>query len=110
MANRIKELNGLSVGLGGGSPLESIRPSNPAGSATTGDSPSPAGAGSVEITAGARLLASLSQAVQNVPEVDPARVSTLQQAIASGQYHVDPDQTATRLLRLEEDLGGTQGQ
>jgi flagellar biosynthesis anti-sigma factor FlgM len=109
MANRIKELDGLSVGTGGGSPIESIRPA----SAVT---PAGAGAGSssntdnVQITHNARLLTSLSQAVQNAPEMDMARVTRLQQAIDSGQYSIDPDQTAARLLRLEQDLAETQPQ
>ncbi len=107
MANRIKELDGLSVGTGGGSPIESIRPVS---------TPTPAGAGSssntdnVQITHNARLLTSLSQAVQNAPEMDLARVTRLQQAIDSGQYSIDPDQTAARLLRLEQDLAETQPQ
>ena len=107
MANRIKELGGLSVGPGGG-PVEGIKPANPAGTAGAGTGNTSSSADSVHITPNARLLTSLAQAVQNTPDVDGARVANLQQAIESGQYHVDPDQTATRLMRLEQDLGGTQ--
>jgi negative regulator of flagellin synthesis FlgM len=107
LANRIKELGGLSVGAGSG-PVEGIKPAHPAGAAGAGAGNTSTSADSVHITPHARLLTSLSQAVQNAPEVDAARVTNLQQAIESGQYRVDPEQTATRLMRLEQDLGETQ--
>ena len=107
MANRIKELDGLSVGPGSGGPVEGIRPAAAPSSATAGSNSAPGNSDSVQITPHARLLTSLSQAVQNAPEVDAARVASLQQAIDSGQYQIDPNQTATRLLRLEQDLGET---
>lgn len=103
MANRIKGLDGLSVGAGSDSPVESIRPATAVTSATAGSS-TPNSSDSVQITPYARVLTSLSLAVQNAPEVDAARVSTLQQAIESGQYQVNADQTAAGLLRLEQDL------
>jgi negative regulator of flagellin synthesis FlgM len=59
----------------------------------------------VHITDSARTIATLSQAVQDTPEVDGARVSTLQQTIASGNYSVDADKVAARMLQLEQDLG-----
>lgn len=110
MANRIKELDGLSVGPGSGGPIESVRSATTVSSSTSGSSSGLGNSDSVQITSHARLLTSLSQAVQNAPEVDAARVSRLQQAIETGQYQVDPEQTATRLLRLEQDLGETGAQ
>ncbi len=106
MANRIKELDGLSVGPGSGGPVEGIRPAAAPSSATAGSNSALGNSDSVQITP-MRLLTSLSQAVQNAPEIDAARVSRLQQAIDAGHYQIDPQQTATRLLRLEQDLGGT---
>jgi negative regulator of flagellin synthesis FlgM len=76
-------------------------------SSTAGSSPQLGSSDSVQITPYARLLTSLSQAIQAAPEIDAARVSRLQQAIESGHYQVDPQQTAARLLRLEQDLGDT---
>ena len=110
MANRIKELDGLSVGAHSGAPVESARPAPAVSSSTAGPSTALGNSDSVQITPYARLLTSLAQAVQSVPEIDAARVSKLQQAIESGQYQVDPEQTATRLLRLEHDLGATESQ
>jgi negative regulator of flagellin synthesis FlgM len=107
VANRIKELDGLSVGAPNGGPVESVRPATAVSSSTAGANSALDSSDSVQITPYARLLTSLSQAVQNTPEVDAARVSRLQQAIDAGQYRIDPEQTATRLLRLEQDLGET---
>ena len=110
MANRIKELDGLSVGPGSGGPVEGIRPAAAPSSTTAGSSSALGNSDSVQITPHARLLTSLSQAVQNAPEIDAARVSRLQQAIEAGQYQIDPQQTAARLLRIEQDLGDTGAQ
>jgi len=103
--NRIKELDGMSVGARNGAPVESVRPAPLVSSSTGGPSAALSNSDSVQITPHARLMTSLSQAVQSAPEIDATRVSTLQQAIESGQYQVDPEQTATRLFRLEHDLG-----
>jgi len=105
--NRIKELDGLSVGAGSGGPVESVRPAPAVPSSTAGSSAALSNSDSVQITPHARLMTSLAQAVQNTPDIDAARVSRLQQAIDAGQYQINPEQTATRLLRLEQDLGGT---
>jgi len=108
VANRINQLDGGSVSSGSGGAVESILPAKPVGSAAGGSSGSAAAApDSVNITASGRALAALSQAVQDTPEVDGARVSTLQQAIASGTYSVDADGIAGRMLQLEQELGGS---
>jgi len=102
--NRINQLDGSAVSTGNGGAVESIPPARPVGSAAGGAS---GGAGpaadSVHITASGRALA---QAVQEAPEVDAARVSTLQQSIGSGNYSVDAERIAARMLQLEQDLGG----
>lgn len=107
MASRIKDVGGGSIGAGGGS-LDPIRGGKPAGSAPGSGSGVSAGADadSVHITDSARALAALSQAIQSVPDVDTARVATLQQAIASGSYSIDSEGIAARLLQTEQDLGG----
>jgi len=62
--NRIKELDGLAVGARGGAPLESVRPAPAVPASTAGPSTALSNSDSVQITAQARLLTSLSQAVQ----------------------------------------------
>ena len=106
MPNRINHLDGGAVSSGTGGTVESILPAKPAGAQTSGagggSAPAP---DSVNITASGKALAGLSQAVQDSPEVDGARVSSLQQAITSGHYGVDADRIAGRMLQLEQDLG-----
>ncbi len=108
MASQIKDVDGGSIGAGSGGPLESIRPGNSAGSATSGSTSGNPRPDSVHITASARALGALSQAVQASPDVDTARVAAIQQALANGQYGIDPDRIAGRMLQLEQDLSGTQ--
>ncbi len=109
MPNRIKGLDGGSIGPGSGNPIEKISITKPV--ATGGSSSAPAAeADSVHITQSARSLQALSQAVQDSPDVDTARVSAVQQQIESGQYSVNPDRIASRLLQLEQDLRGAAAQ
>jgi negative regulator of flagellin synthesis FlgM len=103
VANRIKGLDGGSIGPGSGNPIERISTAKPVTPAGTDASPA-AETDSVHITQSARALASLSQAVQDSPDVDNARVAAVQQQIESGQYTVNPDRIASRLLQLEQDL------
>ncbi|MGA8706804.1 MAG: flagellar biosynthesis anti-sigma factor FlgM [Steroidobacteraceae bacterium] len=109
MANRIKGLDGGSIGPGSGNPIEKISITKPV--ATGGSNSAPAAeTDSVHITQSARALQALSQAVQDSPEVDSARVSAVQQQIESGQYSANPDRIASRLLQLEQDLRGAAAQ
>ena len=102
MADRIKGLDGSSLGASSsGAPIEQIRASTAVSSATSAPQPS---VDSVNITDSARRLFALAQAVQDAPEVDTQRVAALQQAIVSGQYTINPDRVADRLLQMERDL------
>jgi negative regulator of flagellin synthesis FlgM len=60
----------------------------------------------VHITSTARSLASLEQAVLEMPAIDAARVDEVQQRLASGKYEVDPHRVADGLMRLETVLSG----
>jgi negative regulator of flagellin synthesis FlgM len=101
MADRIKGLDSSSVGAGSGGAIEQIRASAPLSTATSAPQPS---VDSVNITDSARRLFALAQAVQDAPDVDTARVAELQQAIGNGQYTINPDRIADRLLQMEQDL------
>ena len=102
MADRIKGLDSSSLGASSsGSPIEQIRASTAVSTATSAPQPS---VDSVNITDSARRLFALAQAVQDSPEVDAERVAALQHAIASGQYTINPDRVADRLLQMEQDL------
>jgi negative regulator of flagellin synthesis FlgM len=107
--NRIKGLDGGSIGPGSSNPIETIRvatPVNPAGT----DSTSNTQADSVHITQSARSLTALSQAVQDTPDIDAGRVAAAQQAIVAGTYTINPERIASRLLQLEQDLNAATSQ
>lgn len=61
---------------------------------------------SVELTEQARLLRTAQQALSQLPEVDSAKVDALRERIASGEYTVDADLLAERLLEFETALQG----
>ncbi len=109
MANRIKGLDGGSIGTGGSSPIEKIRLSTPV-NADGADASSGASVDSVHITASARSLAALSQTIRDIPDVNAERVAAVQQALASGQYTISPERIASRLLQLEQDLQAASAQ
>ena len=110
MPNRIKGLDGGSIGPDSSNPIEKIRVSTPVNSGSSGAPASTPRSDSVHITASARTLASLSQAVNDTPDVDTNRVSALQQAIGSGSYRINPERIANNMLALEQDLGSTKQQ
>jgi negative regulator of flagellin synthesis FlgM len=103
--NTIKGLDGGSIGPDSSNPVEKIRASTPVPTPAAGSTPSASADSSVHITSSARLLASLSQAVSSTPDINSARVAALQQAIASGQYKINPERIANRLVQLDQDLG-----
>ncbi len=105
MANRIKGLDGGSIGPGSSNPIEKIRPSNAVGGAATGEASPTVSKDSVDITPSARAMTSLSQAIKDTPDIDSGRVAAVQQAIDSGQYTINPGRIADRLVQLEQDLG-----
>jgi negative regulator of flagellin synthesis FlgM len=58
----------------------------------------------VQITSQARQLAALEKAVNEVPVVNEARVAAIRSAIEQGQYEVNADRVADKLLRTEREL------
>ncbi len=49
-------------------------------------------------------LAALSRIAQSSPDVDSGRVESLRQAIANGEYTVDPKELASRMLGNAREL------
>jgi negative regulator of flagellin synthesis FlgM len=111
VANRIKGLDGGSIGSGSSNPVEQVRKSAAAGTAAPGSgSSSSSQADSVHITDSARTMAALSQAVSSSPDIDTARVAVVQQALDAGQYTINPQRIADRLVQLDQDLASASRQ
>ncbi len=65
----------------------------------------PADVGSnVQLTGAARSLAALEQSLFAMPAVDEKRVAEVKRRLESGEYRVDPQRIADKLLNLESDL------
>jgi negative regulator of flagellin synthesis FlgM len=58
----------------------------------------------VQISGGARNLASLEQAVKDLPAVNTAKVAQISAAIAQGTYTVNPQHIADRLMQMDKEL------
>jgi negative regulator of flagellin synthesis FlgM len=85
------------------------------GAAPTPDSAAAPGAAAVpaadqaDVGQTEALLQTILDAASNAPGIDQAKVSELQQAIASGAYQVNPQSIAQKIVELEAQLG-TAGQ
>lgn len=60
----------------------------------------------VTLTESARLLQRLQEAVAAAPDTDAARVAALRDAVARGEYQVDAQRVADRMIALERELVG----
>lgn len=99
MSNKIDGLELRPIRVSAGTAVR--KPDDSAtGKAGSGEQP----AGDVHITSAARNLASLEQAIRDLPAIDQSRVEEIQQRLASGRYEIDPQRIADRLLRLETNL------
>ena len=59
----------------------------------------------VHLTGASRNLAAIEQSLRELPAIDDLRVSVVKQRLASGDYKIDPQRVADRLLSIERDLG-----
>jgi len=60
----------------------------------------------VSLTASAALLQELEKEIAQLPVVDSGRVESVQRALATGTFQVDPARTADKLLQLELIMNG----
>lgn len=56
----------------------------------------------VEISTTSEKLSLIRQTIASTPEVDMARVEDIKAKIAAGEYPVNPDQIADRMIDLEK--------
>jgi negative regulator of flagellin synthesis FlgM len=58
----------------------------------------------VRLTDSSRALAAIEQSLRAMPAVDELRVEMVKQRLASGEYQVDPQRVADKLLHLEQEF------
>jgi negative regulator of flagellin synthesis FlgM len=73
-------------------------------SSTAAPEKSAASADTVSITQSGLLMSKLEEIVQRTPVVNQDRVAAIKDAIASGQYEIDDQRVADKILRLEREL------
>jgi negative regulator of flagellin synthesis FlgM len=66
----------------------------------------PVAADSARLTGEAAELAQLQQELAQNPAMDLAKVDAVRSAIESGAYRIDPQAIASRMIQLEQELGG----
>ncbi len=62
---------------------------------------SSAGSDKVSLTNTAERLKALEHQLASQPEVDKGRVSSVQNAISNGEYKVDPERVANKMIDFE---------
>ena len=94
---------------------QGFRPTDPSGTRRTdgpgrsqGQSgtatPASGAAETVDVARSELLISRLEEALEAVPAVDAGRVLAVRDAIASGNYQIDPYRIADQILRLERDI------
>lgn len=78
---------------------------NAANAANTPAAAASGGADLADVGQTEQLLQSIIQAASNTPGIDQAKVTELQQAIASGAYQANPQSIAQKIVELEAQLG-----
>jgi negative regulator of flagellin synthesis FlgM len=100
------EINGSSTPqtrqTGEGGPLRVVRTS----AETPQDSHVASGKDTVSLTGIAALLQQIDNRIASLPVIDTARVNSIRQSIADGNYHPDLLRTADRLIDQEISLLG----
>ena len=102
MASKIGGVDGSSpsTAIGAGRAVQ-----RPQDAATGAAQNSDAGTGeNVEITGAARQLATLEQAVRDLPAVNDAKVAQISNAIQQGTYTVNSRHIANQLIQMEKAL------
>jgi negative regulator of flagellin synthesis FlgM len=99
LPSKVNGMDAKSVRVAPGSGVHK-RLDQPAGKAGSG-------AGSdtdVQLTGAARNLAAIEQSLRELPAIDELRVATVKQRLESGEYQVDAQRVADKLLAMERDF------
>lgn len=95
--NNIGSVSGSSAKgkLAGG---ERVSEQKPRGTAADKKDPAPPAGDSVSLSAEAQSIGKLEAAISATPDVDSARVESVRHSLQSGQYRIDADAIAEKIL------------
>lgn len=72
---------------------------------STSSSPTSSGADKISLTDTAARLKALEHQLTKQSEIDDNRVSNVQEAISNGNYKVDPERVADKMISFEASFG-----
>jgi negative regulator of flagellin synthesis FlgM len=102
MSNKIDGFGSRPATVTGGNRGGAVEQSGDAEStsvgATSGDS--------VTLTEGAVRLQRLAQAVADAPATDTSRIASVKEAVTRGEYSINPERVADKILQAERELIG----
>ena len=105
MSIKINELNNSQVQRNGdGNRLQDPASRNQGPASKDDPSRAPAAGDRVTLTQTAQQMQEMEAAVRRAPEVDSDRVQAIKTAIANGEYTIDANRIAEKLMRIEDDL------
>lgn len=85
------------------------QPANPNNSqrvpGVSGNGSGRASADVVDLTNTVEALQNLERQLADVPEIDRSKVDAIKQALASGEYQIDPQRVASKFIEIELSLG-----
>lgn len=105
MANDINGINGGRPSQTGDKQVQSLRRESGTGSSRTATGISTStGQDKVSLTDMASRLKSLERKLADQPEVDQNRVDKVRNAMSRGEYRVNPDRVADKMMDFEADF------
>ena len=105
MANKINGVDGSSPASLGSGRVDRRSTGSVQGGGAAGGAAGADGGDNVHITGTASTLATLEQALRDLPAVDDARVAATRSAIEQGTYTISPHRIADQLIKMEQSLG-----
>lgn len=105
MANDITSLTNGRAQHSGDRQVQSIKRDSTRSSGSSGsESGSNASSDKVSLTSTAAKLKALEQQLATQPDVDMQKVSDVQTAIANGNYDVNPESIADKMMHFEDNF------
>ncbi len=100
------EINGLNSQRTQQGTTRQLRKSDRAGGNDAGPAATPAATDAVTLTDTAARLREIERSLASQPVVDTARVQAVETSIRNGEYRVEPERVADKIIELEDAMDG----
>ncbi len=102
----INNINGFTNGNGVTNKTTNNKATKQEGSSSGTSSTSVGAQDTVKLTAQAQSLSKLEQKITDAPDTDQNKIASIKAAIENGEYKINPDRLAGKLLSQESALFG----